>query len=230
MERIDIRGPTAGRCWAHRPAPRSPRAGWTPVLPCPSFSGQSPRSTGQGGPAARRRAWSIARVPRPRPTRPPSPAPEPSEPPARATPAGTATSAAAHQSRHGTPRPRRGGLSCSPVLLGLWVDSSIEHDPKRGVCQLWITLLRFGVPTAPATAAVPAVRGPRPGTWRAVGAVEDAVVADQREAHLVAGHDAPALVHGRPLGQRPHRKDRGLRRVDDRREFARSRTCRGSRP
>src|SRR5215213_9734823 len=53
---------------------------------------------------------------------------------------------------------------------------------------------------------------------RAVGAVEDAVVADERERHLLPRDHAAALVHRRLRGERADREDRGLRRVDDRGE------------
>ena len=65
---------------------------------------------------------------------------------------------------------------------------------------------------------------------RGVGAVEDAVVAGQRDVHRVAARRARR--RGRPArgAMRADGEDRGLRRVDDRREARSRRTCRGSRP
>src|SRR5919112_1059280 len=54
---------------------------------------------------------------------------------------------------------------------------------------------------------------------RAVGPVEDAVVADERERHLVARDHAPLVVHRGLLGELADGQDRRLRRVDDRGEL-----------
>src|SRR5687767_8750667 len=53
----------------------------------------------------------------------------------------------------------------------------------------------------------------------AVGSVEDAVVADQRERHLIARHDLALVVHGGLLVELAHGENRRLRRVDDRGEL-----------
>src|SRR5918995_5085587 len=53
---------------------------------------------------------------------------------------------------------------------------------------------------------------------RAVRPVQDAVIADEAERHLIARDDAPGIVDRRPLLELADRQDRGLRRIDDRRE------------
>src|SRR3954452_18904751 len=53
----------------------------------------------------------------------------------------------------------------------------------------------------------------------AVGAVEDSVIAHEREHHLVAGDQLALVVHGRLLLELPDGEDRGLGRIDDRREL-----------
>src|SRR5215216_2923622 len=53
---------------------------------------------------------------------------------------------------------------------------------------------------------------------RAVGAVENSVVAHERERHLVARHDLAIVVDRRLLVELADREDRRLWRVDDRRE------------
>src|SRR3954451_2084141 len=50
----------------------------------------------------------------------------------------------------------------------------------------------------------------------AVRTVEDAVIANQGERHLIPRDHAAPLVHRGPLLQRAHGKQPGLRRIDDR--------------